>query len=243
MWGYDLYVYQLGERNYKWKLAEFFRHPVIKNIGYLVNGTPGDVFLAREWYGAKGEHIRCFNYPSNIYKHYEIKPKKHETINIQVGNSADPTNQHFEIFDQLENFKDQNIKVFTVLSYGNQDYAKQVIAEGEKKFGDKFIGITKMMTFQAYLEFLSCIDIAIFNHKRQQGFGNAITLLGLGKKVYINQASTLNGLFAEYGIRVFDSKYIELLPINEDVKQANIQKVQHYFSKASLIRSLNGWVT
>ena len=49
------------------------------------------------------------------------------------------------------------------------------------------------MPFNQYLEFLGKIDIAIFNHRRQQGFGNAITLLGLGKKVYLNSVSTLNG--------------------------------------------------
>jgi dTDP-N-acetylfucosamine:lipid II N-acetylfucosaminyltransferase len=242
IWGGDLYVYQLGERNYKWKLQEFFRRTVIKNMGYLVTGTSGDVDLTRTWYGAKGEHISCFNYPSNIYKNYEIKPKVHEIINIQVGNSADPTNQHFEIFNQLERFKDQNIKVFAVLSYGNQEYAKQVIAEGEKRFGNKFIGITEMMPFQAYLEFLSSIDIAIFNHKRQQAFGNAIILLGLGKKIYLNPASTLNSVFAEFGIQIFNSQEVELTFLDDATKQNNIQKVKCHFSKNSLIESLKRWV-
>ncbi len=242
MWGGDLYVYQLGERNRKWKLREFFRRPVIKNMGYLVNGTPGDVDLARQWYGAKGEHICCFNYPSNIYKHYEIEPKVNETINIQVGNSADPANQHLEIFNQLERFKDQNIKIFVVLSYGNQDYAEKVIDQGKKIFGEKVIAITDMMPFDKYLDFLASIDIAIFNHKRQQAFGNTITLLGLGKKVFLNKESTLNRVFDDFGIQVFDSQYIELSPLDKLAKKSNVQKVQHHFSKQSLVKSLKEWV-
>ena len=36
-----------------------------------------------------------------------------------------------------------------------------------------------------YLKILGKIDIAIFNHERQQAVGNITSLLGLGKKVYI----------------------------------------------------------
>uniref|UniRef100_A6VTI0 4-alpha-L-fucosyltransferase n=1 Tax=Marinomonas sp. (strain MWYL1) TaxID=400668 RepID=A6VTI0_MARMS len=243
MWGGDLYVYQLGERNWIWKLREFFRRPVIRNMGYLVNGTTGDVDLARKWYRAKGQHISCFNYPSNIYKHYDVKTKTHDTVNIQLGNSADPTNQHIEILDQLVRFKEQNIKIFVVLSYGDQDYAKKVITEGKKKFDDKFIAITEMMPFEAYLEFLASIDVAVFNHNRQQAFGNTITLLGLGKKVFLNPASTLNGVFSEFGIQIFNSKKIELTSLDEVTKQANIAKVKYHFSKDSLVKSLQSWIT
>lgn len=42
--------------------------------------------------------------------------------------------------------------------------------------------IVDFMDFNEYINFLSTIDIAIFNHKRQQGMGNIITLLGMGKK-------------------------------------------------------------
>ena len=242
MWGGDLYVYQLGERNWKWTLREFFRRPVIKKMGYLVSGTPGDVDLAREWYRAKGDHIRCFNYPSNVYKHYEVKPKIHNTINVQVGNSADPSNRHIEILDQLDKFKDKDIKIFAVLSYGDQEYAKKVISEGERKFGVKFIAITEMMIFDKYLEFLSSIDVAIFNHERQQAFGNTITLLGLGKKVFLNPSSTLNSVFSEFDIQVFNSEKIELTLLDELTKQANSEKVKHYFSKDSLVKSLKNWI-
>lgn len=242
MWGGDLYVYQLDERNWRWKIKEFFRRPVIKNMGYLVTGTPGDVDFAREWYGAKGHHIRCFNYPSNIYKHREIQPKVHETINIQVGNSADPTNQHLEIFDQLDRLKDKDFKIYSVLSYGNSDYMRHIMAEGERRFGEKFIAITDMMPFDQYLDFLASIDIAIFNHKRQQAFGNIITLLGFGKKVYINPASTLNEVFSGYGLKVFNSQNIDLSQLDDMVKNNNIKIVRCSFSKESLVRSLNEYI-
>jgi hypothetical protein len=119
-------------------------------------------------------------YPSNLYKEYQVPAKQHTGINILVGNSADPSNNHLDVLDKLEAHKNENIKIYVPLSYGNQ-----VIAEEKKRFGDKFIPRTEMMPFQNYLEFMGLIDIAIFNHKRQQAIGNTITLLGLRKKVFI----------------------------------------------------------
>jgi len=48
MWGGDLYVHKLGKRNWKWKIKEVFRRPVIKRMGHLVTYVKGDVDLARE---------------------------------------------------------------------------------------------------------------------------------------------------------------------------------------------------
>lgn len=238
MWGGDLYVYQLGERDWKWKLREFFRRPVIKNMGHLVAYIKGEYELAQLWYSAKGQHHKCFMYTSNLYKEYDVPQKQHKGINILVGNSADPSNNHLEVFDKLEDFKDQDIKIFSPLSYGNSDYAKRVIDQGKQRFGDKFEGFTEHMPFNQYLEFLGKIDIAIFNHKRQQAMGNIRTLLGLGKKVYMRNDITSFQALKDDGIKVFsidevdtDSKF--------DEKVNNIEKTRNIYSEKNLISCLD----
>lgn len=242
IWGGDLYVYKLGKKNWKCKVKEFFRRSVIKNIGFLVSGTTGDVELAREWYGAQGEHIKCFIYPSNIYKEYEVPQKQHTDINILVGNSADPSNNHLEVFDKLEAFKYQDIKIYTPLTYGDQVYAQSIISQGKQRFGDRFEALTEHMLFNQYLEFLGKIDIAIFNHRRQQAIGNAIALLGLGKKVYLDPVSTLNGVFKEFEITVFDVNDVNTDLLDIQTAQENIRKVKIAFSKESLVNSLAKWI-
>ena len=242
MWGGDLYEYQLGKRNWAWEVKEFFRRPVIKNMGYLVTGTQGDLELAREWYGAKGEHIKCFNYPSNIYKEYYVKPKQHEGINILLGNSADPSNNHLELFDKLEPFKDKNIHIYAPMTYGNSEYAKMIIEQGKKSFGNKFYPLTEHMPFNEYFEFLGKIDIAVFNHRRSQALGNTITLLGLGKKVYLNSVSNHNDFFEGLGITVFDVKDFNINLIDSRISKKNINKVRSVYSKDSLVNSLSKWI-
>jgi len=242
MWGGDLYSYKLARRDWKWHVRECFRRSVIKNMGFLVNGTGGDVDLAREWYGAKGKHIKCFNYPSNIYKEYNTPKKTKFCINIMVGNSADPSNNHLEVFDKLEAFKEKNIKIYTPLTYGNSEYSRFIIDQGKQRFGEKFVALTDHMPFSQYLVFLGDIDIAVFNHRRQQALGNTITLLGLGKKVYLNSASTLNGVFEEFAIEVFDVSVMTIDLIENQTAENNTKNVKAVFSKESLINSLANWI-
>lgn len=244
VWGGDLYVYQFGERNWKWKIKEFFRRPVIKNMGNLVTYIEGDIELARKWYGAKGQYRECIMYLSNVYKELGIPESISEITNIQVGNSADPSNNHIEALEKLLPYKDDDICIYVPLSYGDQIHAKKVITQGKKWFGDKFIPLTDFMPFEEYLRFLGSIDIAIFNHKRQQAMGNAITLLGLGKKVYMRSDVTQWDFFQELGIKVSDITQIES-SLYESCKQpalSNLLKVKSYFSRENLLNQLKAFM-
>lgn len=228
IWGGDLYSYKLAKRNLRWKIREFFRRPVIKNMANLVTYIKGDVENARQWYGARGKFYECLMYHSNLFKHYDIKPKPHNVINIQIGNSADPSNNHLEILEKLAPFRDRNIQLFAPLSYGNKFNAEKVINKGHELFGDKFVALTEVMSFKSYLEFLSSIDIAIFNHRRQQAMGNTITLLGLGKTVYLRSDTTQWELFKDKGILVRD--FEELTDLDFDHNLNNIEKIKEHFS-------------
>lgn len=236
MWGGDLYSYQLGKRNKSWYKNEFFRRPVIKNMGHLVTYIKGDVDLASKWYGAKGEYHECLMYLSNTYKTLDVPNTQSDEINIQIGNSADPSNNHIEIFDKLLPFKDKNIRIYAPLSYGDKAYAKEVVSKGKDLFGDKFIALTNFMPFEQYLKFLGSIDIAIFNHKRQQAMGNTITLLGLGKTVFIRSDTTQWQFFKDKNIKVYDS--IKLDSIDKKEHLDNISKVKEYFSEETLKKQL-----
>lgn len=236
IWGGDLYVYKLGKRDRRWKIKEFFRRPVIKRIGHLVTYIEGDVSLARDWYGAQGKYHECIMYTSNLYKDYVVPERKKTNINIQVGNSADPSNNHIEALKRLLPFKDENIAIYVPLSYGDKNYAQLVIRQGYEWFGDKFNPLTKFMPFEQYLEFLGIIDIAIFNHRRQQAMGNIITLLGLGKSIYIRSDVTQWKFFQEKNIVIGNLKKMEGL-YRLNVKNNKI-RISQYFSKDNMCSQL-----
>lgn len=240
IWGGDLYDHQLGKKNWKWHIKELFRRPVIKRMGNLITYIKGDVDLARDWYGATGQYHECIMYPSNLYKEIQIKPKKDTAIHFLVGNSADPSNNHMEALEKLLPFKDLDIRIHIPLSYGNKEYAATVCRQASLWFGEKAKPITKLMPFDKYMEFLSSIDIAIFNHRRQQAMGNTITLLGLGKKVYMRSDTTQWDFLNRHHFLIFDIK--GAISLESRAIMENKTRCAAYFSKNNLQNQISNIV-
>lgn len=235
IWGGDLYDPPSGSwprRN----AHELLRRIVFKRLGHLLTYVGGDVDLARQRYGARGAHHECLLYPSNCYRHTSLQPKSDGFVNVQVGNSADPSNGHLEVFDLLADVATEATRIYVPLSYGDPGYAAEVIERGAKIFGDRFIALTDFLPWDKYLEFLGRIDIAIFNHKRQQAMGNTITLLGLGKTVFMRTDVAQWNLFRKIGVRVCAIDDLDLRPLPEEDAAANQRAIRNYFSEINLIR-------
>ncbi|WP_287797220.1 TDP-N-acetylfucosamine:lipid II N-acetylfucosaminyltransferase [Idiomarina sp.] len=242
IWGGDLYFHQKPKLRTRDKIKEALRAFVIKRLGYLVTYIPGDLALARKWYNAKGEHKECLMYLSNIFedkfsnKNYHPRKSVGEDINIIIGNSADPTNNHIEIFEKLVPYKSKKIHIIAPLSYGDKKYAERVISYGRQEFGGKFKPIIDFIPLDDYQQVLKSVDIAVFNHKRQQAMGNTITLLGMGKIVYLRADVTQWTLFKSLGIAVKDISEFDLYPqLNEDDLAHNARIVKSYFNYANLV--------
>ena len=239
MWGGDLYGHINPVKTWKNTFRIHRRRRVIQEMGGLITYIKGDYDLACKHYGVRGKHYESFMYTSNLYKDYNIKPKEHKTINILVGNSADPSNNHLEVFEKLLQYKDEDIKIIVPLSYSSQENAKKVIVKGREMFGDKFEPLTEYMPFEEYLKLLGKIDMAVFAHNRQQAMGNIITLLGLGKKVYIKNDITPWETFEDTGIKVFDVASVTIDLLEEDIKRENQKRVKEYFSEGNYLKQLN----
>ena len=239
IWGKDLYYYRLLEKKHlHHHIYEFFRKKVFKIIGNTLVYVKGDYELAQQWYGVKGKNYDCFMYPSNLHKEIDIKPREHTTVNIQIGNSAEKSNNHFDVFDRLLKYKEENIRIFAPLSYGDQEYARKVIAKGKALFGEKFVPLTEFIPYNEYLDYLGTIDIVIFGHQRQQALGNSIILLGLGKKVYMRNDITTWEFFHDISVKVYNIENIDLKPLDESTKRQNRENIKAYFSEERLVAQL-----
>ncbi len=187
---------------------------------------------------------RSFFYPTNIFNFPEdIKfNKDKDNLNILIGNSADPYHNHIEMLEKLVKYKNENIKIFVPLSYCNirEGYIEEVINFGKNHFKEKFFPILNFMPLREYQKFLSTIDIAFFPAKRQQAMGNIITLLGLGKKVFLNTNVTTFNMFCDMGIKVFDIDKLNLEKLPESIALKNSKKIKNHYSKENLINQLSG---
>jgi hypothetical protein len=143
----------------------------------------------------------------------------------------------------LETYKNENIELVVPLSYGNKRYAAEVVAEGTRRFGEKFVPLTDFMPFQHYLALLGKVDIAVFNHHRQQAMGNTISLLGLKKTVFLNPGTTQWDFFQEKNIQVLDLQTFSLRSLSAAEKHDNEQKIEAYFSAENLTAQLKAVFT
>ncbi|MGK7376401.1 TDP-N-acetylfucosamine:lipid II N-acetylfucosaminyltransferase [Planococcus sp. 1R117A] len=242
VWGKDLYIYKNRKDSLKTISKEFIRRFVIKRFGNIVTLVKGDYDLAEKWYSVRGKYHHGA-YINPITKKFldslpTLKKEQNTPLAIQIGNSADPTNKHIEAFKRLERFKDENIKVFVPLSYGDKKYAQEVILEGERIFGDKFIPLIDFLPPSEYSNYLNSIDIAIFNNNRQQALGNIYALLYLNKKVILRSDTSMSNHFIEkFDIHLEDALNINNLKYSDFIikeKQNNKMKISCVFEESYL---------
>ena len=237
IWGKDLYYYKLlKKKRFYHRIYEFFRKKVFKRIKHIVTHVYGDALLAKKWYQVEAQWHECFMYPNNLYSPTKMsKVDKNNEIYVMVGNSADPSNNHLDVFKQMLPWLNDITKVFVPLSYGDKAYAQIVDSKGAELLSDKFFPIYELMDYDKYIEFLMTIDVAIFGHKRQQAMGNITTLLGMQKKIYIRDDITSWSFFSNLGIKLFNLN--NLASDNEfsiDDKLNNEKIIKTYFSSENL---------
>lgn len=162
---------------------------------------------------------------------------KKDYLQIQINNSCDQST--LDMLRILAKFKDEQIKVVTILSYGQLDFKEQIIEVGKSIFGDKFDYVDKYMSSFDFAQHLAQNDVLILNQNRQQGVGNMVASLYLGAKVFVKRDVSTNKYFNEEGIKIYNSEDIENLSFAELgkylEKTKNQQEVRKYFEEDYLV--------
>lgn len=239
VWGGDFYQPIPTEPSPGWLHQEIIRQGVISNLEGLV-GVPGDLVMVQKRYKGPSRHSDAFVYPSNLAPLHVPPPTPHDGVNVLVGNSATETNCHLDAFALIARHDRGDTQVHCPLSYGDARYRDIVIANGRALFGQRFHPMMDMLPLAAYQAFLGGIDIAVMHHNRQQGMGNLISLLTLGKKVYMRPEQTHTRFFNQLGLATYDIREFDPAPMPEGVRARNMDIARTYFSADNLARDLGG---
>jgi len=183
IWGGDLGNY-IGKINAKRKIWSILRNRVINKIGYVVT-TNVEYNLLVNSFQVKPIKLEAF-YP---YLAEQVTIPNEEScddtdVRIFLGNYATKANRHIETLHLLSKFKSENLKIFIPLSYGDMDYAKEVISVAKEIFGEKAIILTEFMNREDYGKLLSTMDIGIINSIKQIALGSIFSLLLTETKIY-----------------------------------------------------------
>ncbi len=216
-WGHDLYSWSIKENG---KIVERFIQTIKNKIAFafrrkikcFVGIFPPDIDFFRKEFNTNATTFYA-PYTASLYNpiykkvkfdSLEEKINNNDCINIQIGHSSTDALNHIEALKCLEKYKDENIRIYIPLSYGDKEYGDLVEEKAKEIFGCRAVCIREMMPQYDYMMFLSTIDIAIFNTKRQIGLGNIKPLLYMEKKIFIPKGSVMYDFFRNQKVDIWD---------------------------------------
>lgn len=156
---------------------------------------------------------------------------------IMVGHSSNPSLNHFEIIEKLSEIQ-CNSNILLPLSYGDMEY-RTYLLENISRFRLRIESLEEFLDLESYNQKLSAVTFAVFNSPIQIAFGNVISLLWMGVKIFIHEKSSLYMELKRMGVIVFSTNqitYNEITePLSGEQKLFNREKLEEYLSESKVL--------
>lgn len=226
-WGGDFYGLRGRRFRRTWILKWIAFH---RCRGYIISDGDYEKFL-QIIHVPKPRLLAPVPYDPNKAVDYRMyRKEKHDgALKILVGNSASLENEHIEAYGFLSRFKDENVEIYSSLSYGVPGYREEVIAFGRNVFGEKYHPITDFMEFDQYRRFLSSMDVGVFNNNCQEAVGNITMMMAMGKTLYLREGTAMWNDFQRLGYHLWSTDDMNQTPfdsfdrITAEEKEENLQ--------------------
>ena len=182
-----------------------------------ISNTVDRIDITKRYGNVKTRYVSYAN-KAACESRLKIKPyvkKDGEPLNILLGHSGFPNDNHISVLKKLKKYADQNICVHIVLSYGDAGYIEKVKQYAVETLGGKANIISERMPYDEYLEMLSKIDVAVLDGTKSYALGNLGALLFLEKKMVLNIKGVLKEAFDVDGIPYITTEDIGALSFED----------------------------
>lgn len=153
-----------------------------------------------------------------------------EEFRILVGHSRSVFDCHIDAMKKLEKYKDHNIKICMVLSYGGpEEYGEEVKEYAREHFGEKVEFVERLMGYDEYIKYLSTIDLAILPQIHSSALGNMAWLFHFGIPVYVRENSQFAESFRRNNCGYCSFETIDNLSYHEFVNSQNSPETEKMF--------------
>lgn len=223
IWSADLYRFP-GQKN------DFVR----KNVKALVT-----IYDYEEYRRRYGDKMCFYAYYLNPLAPYLKEDMYQDTNCVRIQINQSRTSDTLKTLDMLAKFKDENIRIWTPVSYGmigETITAKEINAYGKAIFGNKFSVQNVYLSPAEYVRLIERNNIFIHSVGRQCGAGNIAAAFYAGAKVFLHPQSTVCTAFRRSGQEFFDVNKIkdmsfeEFSRYTEEQKLENHNRIKKYFS-------------
>lgn len=121
--------------------------------------------------------------------------------NILLGNSAAVENNHFDILLHLKRVGlPKNVQLITPLSYSTPWVKIWANKMGKILFGNQFYPILSFIPRPEYNKLVQSCSVFIANHHNPNAFGNVLTSLWLGARVYVSNLNVQTQFLQRLGL-------------------------------------------
>lgn len=226
---------------------------LFQRIDYCLTDVHEDFEFVKAYSGFEAKEL-WYNYYSVDETLGELRMQSTDGKNIIVGNSCTIENNLLDGLRAIKGKVDCNSKIFVPLSYGEPWLRRIVIKVGKCMFGKQFYPLVEFMPRDDYNNIIKSCSVAIMPHYRPQAFGNILTALWLGTRVYMSEKSLLYKFFKRIGAIVFSiekdlysTSNLMLHPLTDEERNVNQEVITGLYDKSvmnvkirELVSTLNG---
>jgi hypothetical protein len=204
-YGYDLYPLQtLPQKAVLRKIINGIMLFLFeRRIKYFIAIHPADILAYKKNIcGNANLYYAKYSFCEKIHSYNEKLEYENNELIVQIGHRALRSLNHIHWLKKLSKLKDNNLKVFIPLNYGDMQYAKKVRECALKLFGDRAIILDSVLPYDNYINILSKVSALILDSKRQIALGNISGFLRQGKKIFLPKDSVLYKYYTQNEVPV-----------------------------------------
>ncbi len=211
---------------------------ILKSFKKIITLSSADQVRCAELYGELAMQLSYITPQMQSYQKKEIKGLR-KGKKIMISHSGWQHNNHIESFDLVRHHIEEDTEVICPLAYGDKQYISNVVAEGERVFGERFSYFTELLSVEEYTDMLSGVDIYVTNAEIQTGLFALLTCLSNGAKVFCkgNLFDSMENsgfkVFSIEGLRLGDERFLVIDPEDAEknistylAKYGDIQKIR-----------------
>lgn len=214
---------------------------LLKRIDYCLTDIPEDFSFVKEYLESDIKEL-WYNYYSVEDTIGDLMYSRCDGNNILLGNSSSLECNFIDGFKAIKRLKlPTSVKIFVPLSYGESWLRKEIIEKGKKMLGQRFCPLTVFQPREEYNKLFQSCSVVIMPHYRPQAFGNILTALWVGSRVFLSQKNVLFAYFKRVGAVVFsiehdleESDPLVLVPLTDNERSQNRKAIRALYSKDAM---------
>lgn len=214
----------------KRRVSERYEIPyeLMRRIDYCLTDIPEDYSFVKDYLKNNIKEL-WYNYYSVEETIGALMNSRCNGKSILIGNSSSLECNHLNGLWAIKKMNLDSVgRIYAPLSYGESWLRNEIITRGKRMLGNKFYPLTDFLPREEYNRIIQSCTVAIMPHYRPQAFGNILTALWLGTRVYMSTRSQLFVFFKRIGIIIFSieedfnrKNALALLPLSDNEVEIN----------------------